>query len=246
ADLKGALEAYQAARDHFDRMGASAKLAEANARIAALLPLLPKAAQPLPEEEDAAEPRRPQRRPRGSTELDQRAIWARETFGLITRNKHLLNLLEDVRKLARSTAPILVLGESGTGKELIARGLHRLSERPGRFIPINCGALPREIIESELFGYIAGSFTGANRDKMGLFEECGEGTIFLDEIGEMSVELQSRLLRVLESGEIRRVGGSAPISVKARVLAATSRERGALQRGEAFRQDRYYRLAQAG
>src|SRR4029450_10105518 len=103
---------------------------------------------------------------------------------------------------------MLILGESGTGKDLVARGVHKLSERPGNFMPINCGALPREVIESELFGHVAGAFTGAMRDKQGIFESCHRGTVFLDEIAEMSTELQTRLLRFLESGEFRRVGSN--------------------------------------
>jgi transcriptional regulator with PAS, ATPase and Fis domain len=112
-------------------------------------------------------------------------------------------------------------------------------------MPINCGALPREIIESELFGHVAGSFTGATRDKAGLFEVCDHGTAFLDEIAEMSQELQSRLLRFLETGEVRRVGANRHVSVSTRVLAATNRDRAALERGEGFRTDLYYRLAHA-
>jgi transcriptional regulator with PAS, ATPase and Fis domain len=112
-------------------------------------------------------------------------------------------------------------------------------------MPINCGALPREIIESELFGHMAGAFTGATRDKAGLFEVCDGGTVFLDEIAEMSMELQSRLLRFLETGELRRVGSNRTIEVGTRVVAATNRDRAALETGEGFRTDLYYRLAHA-
>src|SRR5262249_21731034 len=151
----GALEAYQAARDHFERMGAQAKLAEAQARILRLTP-----ADPLPVSADApgspTAARRPLRRPRAQRETDARSEWALETFGMVTRNRQLLAVLDTVERLARSSAPILVLGESGTGKELIAKAVHRLSGRKGSFMPINCAALPREIIESELFGHVAG------------------------------------------------------------------------------------------
>lgn len=157
----------------------------------------------------------------------------------------MLSLLDDVAKLAKSSVPILILGESGTGKELIASGLHRLSERKGQYIPINCSALPREVIESELFGHVVGAFSGATRDKAGLFEVCDGGTVFLDEIGEMSVDLQSKLLRFLERGESRRIGSNRNIAVDTRIVAATNRDGVSLERGERFRPDLYYRLAHA-
>jgi transcriptional regulator with AAA-type ATPase domain len=240
-DTKGAREAYQAARDHFERMGAMAKLKEADARIAAVTPK----PEPLPTGTGPpSDPRRPQRRPRGATELERRAQWARDAFGMITANRGVLHVLDEVAKLARSTSPVLVL-ESGTGKELIAQGLHRLSGRPGNFIPINCGALPKEIIESELFGHVAGSFTGARGDKEGLLQACDRGTAFLDEIGELAIELQSRLLRVLEAGELRPVGSTKAVRVDTRIVAATNRDLASLERGENFRRDLYYRLAHA-
>jgi DNA-binding NtrC family response regulator/tetratricopeptide (TPR) repeat protein len=258
SDARGALEAYHAARDHFERMGAQAKLAEANARIAEqsaifrpehpTLRASSAVAQHLtgtPPSSDPAETRRPQRRPRGAAELDRRSRWAIETFGLVTRNPHLLSLLEDVAKLARGSAPILVLGESGTGKELIAAGIHRLSGRRGQYMPLNSSAVPREVIENELFGHVAGGFTGATQGKAGLFEVCDGGTVFLDEVGEMPLELQAKLLRFLESGELRRVGATRNVAVDTRVVAATNRERGALERGEGLRKDLYYRLAHA-
>ncbi len=245
ADRKGALEAYYAARNHFEGMGAEAKLAEARARIEKLVQ--PQGDGPCERVADAdlAGVRHTPRRPRRSTELDRRSAWAFETFKMITRNKVMLALLDDVGKLAASQTPMLVLGESGTGKELIARGIHALSLRKGTFMAINAGSLPREIIESELFGHVAGSFTGASRDKPGMFEVCDKGTVFLDEIAEMPVELQSRLLRFLETGESRRVGANGINAVDTRIIAATNRERGALERGEGFRLDLYYRLAHA-
>ena len=245
ADRKGALEAYYAARNHFEGMGAEAKLGEVKARIGKLVQ--PQGDGPYGQVADAGSPdaRHTPRRPRRSTELERHSAWAFETFKLVTRNKALLALLDDVRKLAASQTPMLVLGESGTGKELIARGIHALSLRKGPFTAINAGSLPREIIESELFGHMAGSFTGATRDKPGMFEVCDKGTVFLDEIAEMSVELQSRLLRVLETGESRRVGSNVNIAVDTRIIAATNHERGALERGEGFRLDLYYRLAHA-
>ena len=245
ADKRGALEAYRAAHDHFERMGAMAMVAEARGRITRATPAPEPATAPSPEPDAAEKPRRPLRRPRAATELDQRSERALEDFGVVTRHRPMLDLLDDVYKLARSNSPILVLGESGTGKELIAKGVHRLSGRSGNFMPINCGALPREIIESELFGHVSGAFTGATRDKPGLFEICDNGTVFLDEIAEMSPELQSRLLRFLETGESRRVGATRVAAVNTRVVAATNRERSALEKGEGFRTDLYYRLAHA-
>ncbi|HEY6923746.1 MAG TPA: sigma 54-interacting transcriptional regulator [Steroidobacteraceae bacterium] len=245
ADKRGALEAFRAAHDHFERMGAQAKLAEANARIARIMPPAEVPMEAEPSIEPQEKPRRPLRKPRASTELDLRAERAVEDFGVVTRHRPILDLLDDVAKLARSSSPILVLGESGTGKELIANGIHRISGRPGSFMPINCGALPRDIIESELFGHVVGAFSGASRDKPGLFEICDGGTVFLDEIAEMSQELQSRLLRFLETGESRRVGATRNIAVNTRVVAATNRDRTALEKGEGFRTDLYYRLAHA-
>jgi transcriptional regulator with PAS, ATPase and Fis domain len=244
ADKKGALEAYQAAFDHFERMGAKAKLAEASARLASLRPAQATASIPVATE-DSTPQRRPLRKPRQVIELEQRSQRAFDLFGIVTRSRLMLDLLDDVTKLAKSTTPILVLGESGTGKELIANGVHKLSGRSGNFVPINCGALPREIIESELFGHVVGAFTGATRDKPGLFEVCDNGTVFLDEIAEMSAELQSRLLRFLETGESRRVGGTRSIAVNTRIVAATNRDRASLENGEGFRTDLYYRLAHA-
>jgi two-component system, NtrC family, response regulator len=245
ADRKGALEAYYAARDHFEGMGAEAKLREAQARIEKLVQPQGDGEYARVADSGARGARHALRRPRRSTEIERRSAWAYETFKLVTRNKALLALLDDVGKLAASQTPMLVLGESGTGKELIARGIHVLSLRKGTFMAINAGSLPREIIESELFGHMAGAFTGAMRDKPGMFEVCDKGTVFLDEIAEMSVELQSRLLRFLETGESRRVGSNVNIAVDTRIIAATNRERGALERGEGFRLDLYYRLAHA-
>ena len=248
ADQRGALEAYYAARGQFERMGAEAKLKEANARIANMSSapvgdtVLSHGTVVIPPDLDLTGPRR---RPRASAEIDRRSAWAVETFGFITRSKYVLDLLADVGKLAAADAPMLILGESGTGKELVANGVHRLSGRKGQFVPINCANLPREVIESELFGHVAGSFTGASRDKPGLFEVCDGGTAFLDEIAEMPIELQARLLRFLETGEIRRVGSNRNLSIDSLVVAATNRDRAGLEKGEGFRPDLYYRLAQA-
>ena len=241
ADRRGAHEAYLAAQDHFERIGAKAKLAEANERLARLMTVETAPAAGLVKDE----PRRTPRRPRQALDIDRRSARAYETFRLVTRSPSMLALLDDVATLARSDTPMLVLGESGTGKELVARGIHELSGRKGTFMGINAGSLPREIIESELFGHVAGAFTGATRDKAGLFEVCNKGTVFLDEIAEMSTELQSRLLRFLETGESRRVGANGNVAVDTRIIAATNRERRDLERGKDFRVDLYYRLAHA-
>jgi transcriptional regulator with PAS, ATPase and Fis domain len=138
---------------------------------------------------------------------------------------------------------VLVLGESGTGKELVARAIHERSARADRpFVPIHCGALPREVLESELFGHEKGAFTGAVNAKPGLIELADGGTLFLDEIGEMEPDSQVKLLRVLETSSFFRVGGTRPRRVDVRVVAATNRDLGdAMRRGE-FRQDLYYRI----
>src|SRR4051794_33153985 len=146
--------------------------------------------------------------------------------------------------VAPTTMPVLVTGESGTGKELLARALHELGPEPGGpFVTVNCGALPRELAESELFGHERGAFTGAAGRRCGWFEEASGGTLVLDEIGELPSELQPKLLRVLETGRIRRVGGQGESPVRVRVVAMTLRDlRREAQRG-GFRLDLYHRLA---
>ncbi len=148
-----------------------------------------------------------------------------------------------VERVANTESTILILGESGTGKELIARALHYNSQRQfAPFVPINCSALPENLLESELFGHKRGAFTGAINDKKGLFQEADGGTIFLDEVGSMSPVLQSRLLRVLQEREIRRVGDNTPIYVNVRVLAATNEPLEQRIKDGTFREDLYYRL----
>jgi transcriptional regulator with PAS, ATPase and Fis domain len=148
-----------------------------------------------------------------------------------------------VERVADTDSTILILGESGTGKELIARALHVNSRRQfARFIPVNCSALPENLLESELFGHCKGSFTGAVADKKGLFHEADGGTIFLDEVGSMSPVLQSRLLRVLQEREVRRVGENIPTYINVRVLAATNEPLEKKIKDGTFREDLYYRL----
>ncbi|MBI4676414.1 MAG: sigma-54-dependent Fis family transcriptional regulator [Elusimicrobia bacterium] len=156
---------------------------------------------------------------------------------------HMANVLDLVQKVAVTDATVLVQGESGTGKELIARAIHEKSaRRNGAFVAINCGALPEGLLESELFGHVKGSFTGAERNKRGLFEEASGGTLFLDEISETTPALQVKLLRALQDGEVRRVGDNHPIKVSGRLVTATNKDLGRLVEQGKFRDDLYYRL----
>ena len=153
-------------------------------------------------------------------------------------------LREEIARVAPSRATVLVLGESGTGKELVARRLHRLSDRARRpMIRINCAAIPEELIESELFGHEKGSFTGAHRRQIGKFVQADGGTIFLDEVGDMSLKTQAKVLRVLQDGEVEPIGAAKPLTVDVRVIAATNKDLDDEVAGDRFRQDLYYRLA---
>ncbi|MGA8893563.1 MAG: sigma-54 dependent transcriptional regulator, partial [Anaeromyxobacteraceae bacterium] len=148
-----------------------------------------------------------------------------------------------VEKLAPTRTTVLVTGESGTGKEVVARSIHARSDRRDQpFVAINCGAIPEGLIESELFGHEKGSFTGATDAKPGLFEVAGSGTLFLDEVGELPLPVQVKLLRALQERRIRRVGGNADIAVSARIIAATNRDLEAEVKAGRFREDLYYRL----
>jgi two-component system response regulator PilR (NtrC family) len=152
-------------------------------------------------------------------------------------------LKQTIRTVASTQSTVLIYGESGTGKELVARALHSCSPRAAEaFVSINCGAFPETLLESELFGYVKGAFTGANQNKRGLFEVADRGTIFLDEIGEMSLTMQVKLLRVLQERCVRPVGGSGEVAIDVRVLAATNRDLERQVAENTFREDLYYRL----
>lgn len=168
---------------------------------------------------------------------------ARSFGGILSHASCMREVFDLIERVAPSLAPVAIFGETGTGKELVARAVHERSERSkGPFIPVNCAAISRELVESELFGHEKGSFTGATTARKGAFEEATGGTIFLDEIGELSADLQAKLLRTLELGEIKRVGSSRPFRVDTRVVAATHRDLRAMVKKGTFREDLYYRL----
>jgi two-component system response regulator AtoC len=163
--------------------------------------------------------------------------------GLVAESRAMAEALELVARVAERNTTVLITGESGTGKEVIARAIHRAGPRAARaFVGINCAAIPDSLLESELFGHVRGAFTGASADKAGLFEQADGGTLLLDEIGELPLGLQAKLLRVLQEGEIRRVGDQKTRGVDVRVLAATARDLGAEAAAGRFREDLYYRL----
>ena len=165
-------------------------------------------------------------------------------FGnIVTRNAVMQNILQTIIKIADYKTTVLITGESGTGKELIARAIHYSSSRKdGPFVAVNCGAIPENLLESELFGHVKGAFTDASYTKKGLFEEADEGTIFLDEIGELPQLLQVKLLRVLQEEEVRRVGDTKPIPINVRVIAATVHDLSDDVRTNRFRADLFYRI----
>jgi DNA-binding NtrC family response regulator len=162
---------------------------------------------------------------------------------IVGRSPAMLEVYKMVARVADAAAAVLITGESGTGKELVARAIHRHGVRHGEpFVAVNCGALTETLLESEIFGHVRGSFTGAIANRRGLFEQAGDGTIFLDEISETSPAFQVKLLRVLQEREVTPVGGSAPISTQARVIAASNTDLERLARAGGFRRDLWYRL----
>jgi two-component system response regulator AtoC len=164
--------------------------------------------------------------------------------GLITRSPRLLRVVEQARRVASVDTPVLLLGESGSGKEVMARFIHEQGMRRQKpFMAVNCGAIPSELLESEFFGHEAGAFTGATQRRVGIFELAEDGTVFLDEVGEMPPHLQVKLLRALQQREIRRVGGSSHIPIHARLVTATNRAMQEALATGAMREDFYYRIA---
>jgi transcriptional regulator with GAF, ATPase, and Fis domain len=164
--------------------------------------------------------------------------------GIVGRAPSMAPVFAALRRVAPTDTTVLIIGETGTGKELAARAVHELSPRSrGPFLAVNCGALGEGVLESELFGHVRGAFTGAMRDRAGVFESARGGTIFLDEVGEVSIALQQRLLRVLQEREITRVGASHASKIDVRIVAATNRDLHALVREGRFRDDLLYRLA---
>jgi DNA-binding NtrC family response regulator len=162
---------------------------------------------------------------------------------MIGRSGEMEKLYRILSKVAQSTHPVLILGESGTGKELVARTIHAYGQNGQKpFLPVDCGSLVPTLIESELFGYVKGAFTGANRSKDGLLVSAESGTVFLDEIGELPLDLQAKLLRALQEREVRPVGATHRVPIKARIVAATNRDLAAMVEKGSFRKDLYYRL----
>lgn len=162
---------------------------------------------------------------------------------LVARSASMKALFQTLRRIARTEATVLITGESGTGKELVARAIHQLSRRADKvFAPVNCSALVDSLMESELFGHVKGAFTGATAQKSGLFQYADGGTLFLDEIGDLALSLQPKLLRVLQEGEIKPVGGVKGLPVDVRIVAATHRDLESSVKGGGFREDLFYRL----
>ena len=164
--------------------------------------------------------------------------------GLVTRDPQLLKVCRTVEKVAPSNATVLLLGESGTGKEVLAQALHHASKRAGKFVAINCAAIPENLLESELFGYEKGAFTGASKSTVGKIETANGGTLMLDEIGDLPQSLQAKLLRFLQERTIERIGGRHEIPIDVRVVCATHQDLAEFIKTNRFRQDLYYRLAE--
>jgi len=193
---------------------------------------------------NAAERRRlDQARIKSQKRLDKKIDRILQERPMLGDSDIILKVKERINRYAATQANVLVIGESGTGKELIARNIHYLSDRKyDNFVTVNCAAIPDELIESELFGFLKGAFTGAKEDKAGLFEQANHGTIFLDEISELPYQAQAKLLRVLETGEMDKIGRKTSHKVDVRVIAATNKNLKELMKKHLFREDLYYRL----
>src|SRR5438067_4883030 len=181
------------------------------------------------------------------TELAEENARLRETievrYEIVGKSFVIRALLDQIEKVAVTPARVLITGENGTGKELVARAIHKQSARKGKpFVEVNCAAIPSELIESELFGHMKGSFTGAVQDRAGKFEQADGGTLFLDEVGDMSLNAQAKVLRVLQDGVVTRIGGSKPVKVDVRVVAATNKDLEEEIAAGRFREDLFYRL----
>lgn len=175
----------------------------------------------------------------------EKKLYSRNTFrNILGKSPALVEAVDLAQKVARTNTTVLLLGETGTGKEVFAQAIHEESERKNKpFVAVNCSSFSNDLLKSELFGHVAGSFTGAIKDKKGLFEEADGGTLFLDEIGEMNLELQAKLLRVLEDGTFNRVGDSKSTKVNCRIIAATNKDLKKEAENNHFRLDLFYRLA---
>lgn len=184
-------------------------------------------------------------------ELSKRVLHLEKQLGnklsfenIVGKSKSLIAAIDAARKVAATDASVLLTGETGTGKEIFAQAIHNAGSRSKHnFIAVNCSAFSKELLENELFGHKAGAFTGAVKDSKGIFEEANNGTIFLDEIGEMPLDLQAKLLRVLETGEFLKLGDSKPVRVNVRIIAATNRDLQREAEEKNFREDLYYRIA---
>ena len=174
---------------------------------------------------------------------DESIIYKYRQFGLLGKSKKFLELLQSIEAAARCDVRVVLEGQTGTGKELIASAIHKLSVRSEHpFVAIDCGAIPQNLVESELFGHVKGAFTSANRDRTGLIVEANKGTLFMDEINNLSLEMQSKLLRVLQNGEVRPVGSNRKIKVDVRIISASSLSLSKQIDEKKFREDLYFRL----